>query len=61
MVGGVFAEASPCCPGPVFGRLMIFAYVVGGALAYLWLFFVAVRWAHARYRRHGSPPEPQRQ
>ena len=61
MVGGVVAEASPCCPSPVLGQLLIVAYIVGGALVYLWLFSVAIRWARARYREHGMPPEPNRQ
>ena len=58
MVGGVFAEASPCCPSPVFGQLVIIAYIVGGALVYVWLFSVFVKWAHTRYRQHAFPPEP---
>ncbi len=46
----VFAEASPCCPSPVFGRLMIVAYIAGVAFVYLWLFSMLVRWARGRYR-----------
>ena len=57
MVGGVFAEASPCCPSPVFGQLIIVAYIVGGAFVYLWLFSIALGWARSRYRHHGLPPE----
>ena len=60
MVASVFAEASPCCPSPVFGQLMIVAYIVCGALVYLWLFFIALRWAPSRYRQHGLLPERNR-
>ena len=61
MVGGVFAEASPCCPSPVVGELIIVAYIVGGAFVYIWLFSAVARWAYARHRQHGSRPEPNRQ
>lgn len=47
----VLAEASPCCPSPVFGQLVIIAYIVGGAFVYVWLFSIALRWVRARYRR----------
>ena len=57
----VFAEASPCCPSPMVGQLIIVAYVVGGVLAYIWLLSVLVRWGHARYRRHGTTHEKSRQ
>ena len=60
MVADVFAEASPCCPSPLFGQLIIVAYIVGGALVYLWLFSIALGWARARYRQHGLPPERNR-
>ncbi len=59
--GGIFAEASPCCPSPVFGQLIIAAYIIGGAFVYVWLFTMIVRSAHARYRRRASHPEPDRQ
>ncbi|MDQ3896994.1 MAG: hypothetical protein M3326_07065 [Actinomycetota bacterium] len=54
MRGGVLAEASPCCPSPVFGRFVILAYIVGGTFVYIWLISMFVRWARARYRRHGT-------
>ena len=54
MVGVVFAEASPCCPSPAFGRLMIIAYIAGGAFVYVWLISMIVRSARARYRRPKS-------
>ncbi len=60
MRGAVFAEASPCCPSPMLGQLVIAAYIIGGAVVYLWLFSVFVRWAHARYRSHGPGSEPKR-
>ncbi len=56
METGVIAEASGCCPSPVFGQLIIAAYIVGGAFLYLWLFSMGGRWARTRYRRHGSAP-----
>ncbi len=59
-MGDVFAEASPCCFSPQFGRLMIAAYIVGGVLVYLWLFYVTLRWVQARHRRPGPAPEPNR-
>lgn len=52
MMHGVFAEASPCCPSPMFGQLMIAMYIVGGAFLYLWFFSVVVRWLRARHRQH---------
>jgi hypothetical protein len=51
MGSGVFAEASPCCPSPVFGQLIIIAYIVGGAIVYTWMFSALLRWAYGRYRR----------
>ena len=57
MEAGMIAEASSCCPSPVFGQLLIAAYIVCGAFVYLWLFSMVVRWARARYRRQGSVPE----
>ncbi len=54
---GVFAEASPCCPSPIVGQLMIVAYIIGGAFMYVWLFSMIVRSAQARYRRRASHPE----
>ena len=60
MVAGVFAEASPCCPSPLFGQVMIVAYIVGGAFVYLWLLSIALRWARSRYRQHGLRPERNR-
>ena len=59
--GGVLAEASPCCPSPVFGQLIIAAYILGGAFVYAWLFAMVVRSARARYRRRGPHPEPGRE
>ena len=54
MGGGLFAEASPCCPSPFFGQLVVLAYVVGGALAYVWIISALFRWAVGRYGdRHG--------
>lgn len=61
MGGAFFAEASPCCPSPVFGQLIIVAYVVGGAFVYVWMFSMLFKWAHARYRRHGTTTERNRQ
>ena len=60
MVADVFAEASPCCPSPLFGQVMIVAYIVGGSLVYLWLFSRALGWARSRYRQHGLSPERDR-
>ena len=57
MEAGIIAEASGCCPSPVFGQLLIAAYIVGGAFVYLWLLSMVVRWALGRYRRHGSTHE----
>lgn len=61
MVGDLFAEASPCCPSPLFGQLVIVAYLAGGAFVYLWLFSMIVRSARARYRgnRAASQPTPE--
>ena len=56
-MGGFVAEASGCCPSPVFGQLLILAYIVGGAITYIWLVFVFVRWARARYQHHGAAPD----
>ncbi len=53
----VVAEASGCCPSPVFGQLLILAYIVGGAFVYLFLLSVFVRWARARYRHDGTLTE----
>ena len=61
MGAGFFAEASPCCPSPLFGQLLIGAYIVGGALVYLWLFSMGLGWARSRYRQHGLPPERDRE
>ncbi len=53
----VVAEASGCCPSPVFGRLLILAYIVVGAFVYIWLISALVVWARARYHRHATAPE----
>jgi hypothetical protein len=54
---GFFAEASPCCPSPVVGRFVIVAYVVGGALVYIWMLSASFRWARSRRWRRGAASE----
>ena len=55
MVIGLIAEASPCCFSPVVGQFLIVAYVVGGALVYVWLLSMLFRWP---WRRAGRRPSP---
>ncbi len=57
---GVFAEASPCCPSPVVGQLVIMGYIVGGTFMYIWLLSMLFRWAQGRYRQRRNGPEPNR-
>ena len=57
---GLVAEASPCCPSPVFGQLIVVAYIVGGALLYIWMGSMLFRWAHGRFRDRGTAPERDR-
>ena len=45
MMDGLVAEASPCCPSPVVGRILVAMYVVAGVVAYAWLAFSLSRWA----------------
>ena len=47
------AEASPCCPSPFFGELVVIAYIVGGGLVYLWMLSSLFRWFRARHHRRG--------
>jgi hypothetical protein len=54
---GFLAEASPCCPSPIFGELVVVAYIVGGAALYIWIGSMLFRWAHGRFRQRGSSPE----
>jgi hypothetical protein len=51
MMNVLIAEASPCCPSSAVGRLLVMAYVLGGALVYLWLALTFVHWTRARRNR----------
>ena len=54
----LLAEASPCCPSPLFGQLVILAYIVGGAAVYIWMFSALFRWAlHRHHRRIAAVDE----
>jgi hypothetical protein len=50
----VVAEASPCCPSPLVGQLLVMAYIVGAALTAIWMLFRLIR--SVRYRRHLTVP-----
>lgn len=51
---GVLAEASPCCPSPLVGKVVVIAYIAGGALVYVWMLFAVVQRFRGRYHRRGA-------
>ncbi len=48
------AEASPCCPSPLVGNVLVAMYIAAGIFAYAWLAFTVNKWVRSRRAQRGT-------